>query len=181
MNGRPVGVVLPVLENREVDRRKAASDRLEVRPVAAVAREVKRLAGKLQNEAAPKRGVALQGSAREVLRRHGRCEKRIAHARLFKPVELRDALRGPPPVLEMRTDAKRANNALDAIRYGANRRVVEVIVVIVRNEKAIDGRHVLGPIDVRTPEGLEGKRHGRGRAKRRIDKYAQAALVQEKT
>jgi hypothetical protein len=59
----------------------------------------------------------------------------------FPPVELDDALRFYAPRFEVRADPERGHEWHFALGELADGRVVEVVVVVVRHDHEIDGRH----------------------------------------
>ena len=109
---------------------------------AGVAAEEHRMPARPDDQRRPQRRVAvLQAAAGEVLRRRGRDRQVGAGQRVrFPPVELGDALCRHAPGFEVRADAERGDEGHVAPRQFANRRVVEVIVVIVGDEHQVHRR-----------------------------------------
>ena len=93
----------------------------------------------------------------------------------FPPVEFDDALGPHAPRLEMRADAERRHERYVALRQFANRRIVEMVVVIVRHDHDVDRRQRAKRHRHRLEPLRSGETGGRGaRSPDRIGEHAQA-------
>ena len=70
----------------------------------------------------------------------------------------------------MRSDAQGRHDAPDAALQRVDDAQVEVIVMVVRDEKKIDRGKICGRKHVRPGKGFHDARHGRGEGEGRIDK-----------
>ena len=164
-------------KHHEIEGAKALADFLILGGEAAVAAEKDRVAWRANDERGPERAVPpLDRATREVLRRRG-AHPDAAFRELVRlpPVELGDARRRDAPGLEMRADAKRSHERHVERRQLADRRIVEVIVVVVRDDHEIErwqrvqrDRHGLEALRAREP-----RRRG-AQPPDRIGEHAQA-------
>src|SRR5258708_7287442 len=75
--------------------------------------------------------------------RRRRPKNQISEGARPPPVELDDLRRGNTPALEMRSHAERRDEPLVSILERDDGRVVEVVVVIVREQHGVERREVL--------------------------------------
>ena len=88
----------------------------------------------------PERGVPILDAAPgEMLRRRGG-DRDAVHVRRLPPIQLGDPLGGDAPLLEVRADAQRGDEWNRRLRQRADRRAIEVVVVIVRDDHRIEWR-----------------------------------------
>src|SRR5436853_4698114 len=127
-------------KHHEIEGAKALADFLILGGEAAVAAEKDRVAWRANDERGPERAVPpLDRATREVLRRRGaHADAAFRELVRLPPVELADARRRHAPGLEMRADAKRSPERHVERRQLADRRIVEVTVVVVRDDHEIE-------------------------------------------
>ena len=70
--------------------------------------------------------------------RRGCCEEEPVHLDLIPPVHLSDTILADAPVSKMRRDAQRRDENRGRRRQGLDRGLIEVVVVIVRDEDHVD-------------------------------------------
>src|SRR5262249_11373255 len=121
------------LEHHEVERSFALADRRELRSEARVTAEEHPTPFALDDPRRPERAVAIERSTPgEVTRRRCReTEAALRQGRLLPPVELDDAIRLDPEILEPSADAERRHERHAETRELAHRRKVEMVVVVV--------------------------------------------------
>src|SRR2546428_762769 len=131
------------LQHDEVKRTEPLADRLIFRGEAGIAAEKDGVPLSADGERGPQRRVAIaQPAAGKVLRgRGGHGEPGVRLLVRFPPVELDDALGAHAPVFEVRADAERGHKRHDALGDLVDRRVVEVVVVVVRDDHKVYRRH----------------------------------------
>jgi hypothetical protein len=120
-------------QHHEVERSEAFADRLVLGREAGIAAEEHRVAIRADDERGPQRRIAIMQSApgKVLGRRRGHCQTGIGHIVRFPPVELGNALGFHAPGFEVGADAERGHERHVALDELADRRVVEMIVVIV--------------------------------------------------
>jgi hypothetical protein len=171
------------LEHHEVEGTEALADVGVLRRETGVAAEEDMVARRADRHRRPQRRVAvLQPAAGEVLRRRGGHHELGAGQRVrFPPVELGDAFRRHAEGFEVRADAERGDEGHVAVPgQRADGRIVEVVVVVVRDDDEVDGRQRVQA----HRHGLKALRPGhprrRGaRAPHRIGEHAQAVDLDE--
>ena len=165
------------LEHHQVEGAEALADGGVLAGQAGVAAEEHTMARRLDDERRPQRRVAvLQRAAGEMLRGRGvHHQLRAGQPRRLPPVELDDALRRHAPGLQVRSHAQRGDEGHALARQLADGRVVEVVVVVVRDQHQIDGRQRAQRHRHRLEALRPGQARGRGaRAPHRIGEHAQA-------
>ena len=97
------------------------------------------------------------------------------------PVRFMDEAVGKTPAPEMRANAKPAENIPDFWLEPHNGGVVQMIPVVMRNQQAVDIRHVMNGVRGGSGKGLcaEGYRRGIG-AEYRVDEQAAASKLNKK-
>ena len=115
----------------------------------------------------------------EMLRRRGG-HRHVAPAPLFPAVHLLDAVGGHAPFTQPRTDAERHEVAAHAVLQRRDRRHVEVVVVVVRQHHALDGRQFFQRkrrcVKAFRPEPREGRG---ARPEHRVDQPELAAQLEQ--
>ena len=163
VNVAPGGMERADLEHDEIERPEPFADRPIFRCEARVAAEEDRVPPRANHERGPQGRVPiLDGTPRKVLRRRrGHAKAGIRQRIGFPPVKLDDALGPHAPGFEMRADAERRHERHSRFGECADGRVVEMIVVIVRYDDDVDGRHS------RSGTGTGWKRLGPKKPRRR--------------
>ena len=90
---------------------------------------------------------------------------------LFLPIQLDNALLVNPPVLEMLADTQTANHLPDPVFQRPHGMIIQMIPMIMGNNKIINIRHILRVINVRSLEWLVNKRHRGSHAEHRVHEY----------
>lgn len=144
-------------KNRCVQRSKATSNLCELRVKTRVAGKENSMAADAYDPTAPKGGIPVPGiTPGEMLRRSAPC-RYCAQAARLPPVHLDDM--SCAPLFQKITDAKRYDPLCE--RKSGNKMthglVIEVIVMIVRDENCVDGRERV--------EGHAGRRVSPGSGK----------------
>ena len=137
--------------------------------VSAVAAHVDFPRGRLQQERSPQRLIGRQPAAGEVARGETADGESVAERLLFVPVQLDDLRRVEAPVLEVLAHAQRTDDRADALFQFADRAVVEMIPVVVRDDEVVDVGHLFGAVDVGAFERTVEQRERRRAAENRID------------
>ena len=107
-------------------------------------------------------------------RRGGHRQVRLRQRVRLPPVELDDALGRHAPGLEVRAHAERGDEGHVALRQRADRRVVEVVVVIVRDHHRVERRQRADRDRHRLEALRAGPLRGRGAlAPHRVGQHAQ--------
>src|SRR5437867_9242097 len=131
------------LQHDEVKRTEPLADRLIFRGEAGIAAEEDGVPLRADDERGPQSRIAIpQAAAGKVLRgRGGHGEPGARQLVRFPPVELDDALGPDAPVFEVRADAERGHERHDALGDLVDRWIVEVVVVVVRDDHEVYRRH----------------------------------------
>ncbi len=151
----PVGIVLPVFENGEVDLREALSDLREMVSVTAVAADIDLPRGDLQQERGPQRLIGIQPPAREVARCQAEDPDSLHGAGILVPVQFDDPLRSESPAFEMFADTQRTDDLSDAVFQFADRTVIEMVSMVVGDDEQVYRRHILRAVEVAVRNGPE--------------------------
>ena len=162
VNVGPLRIVSAGLHHRQIERAVAAADFLEAVEIAAVAgKEDARLAV-LDHERRPQRLVAVgQAAAREMLGRRGQQAYAI-DLRALPPAQLTHLVSRNTPGNQAVAHAQRGDEHLGPGRQRHDRRMIEVVVMVVRQDDALKRRQVLHA-DRRLVETLgTGPLHRRG-------------------
>ena len=130
-------------EHDQIERPKPFADDSIFSREARVAAEEHRVTWRSDYERRPQGAVTVvQSAPRKVLRgRSGHRELGVRRPVRFPPVEFDDALGTHAPRLEMRADPERRHERHVALRELADGRVVEMVVVVVRDDHEIQRRH----------------------------------------
>src|SRR6266850_2814271 len=149
------------LQHDEIEGTEPLADRLIFRGEARIAAEKYGVAWRTDDERGPQGRIAVvQAAPREVLRRRGgHRELGVRELMRLPPVEFYYALGLHAPCFEVRADAERGHERHVALGELADGRVVEVVVVVVRDEHEVYRRHRAQ----RNGHGLEAFRAGKPR------------------
>lgn len=164
----PVGIVLPVFENGEVDLREALSDLREMASVTAVAADIDLPRGGLQQEGGPQRLIGIQPPAREVTRCQAEDPDSLHWTGILVPVQFDDPLRSESPAFEMFADTQRTDDLSDAVFQFADRTVIEVVPMVVGDDEQIYRRHILRAVEVAARKGPVQKPQRSGAPENRV-------------
>ena len=141
VNVAPGGMERADLEHHEIERPEPFADRPIFRREAGVAAEEDRVPLRANHERRPQASrcdPCMAAPGKVLRRRRGDAEAGIRQRVRFPPVELDDALGLHAPGFEVRADAERRHERHVALGELADGRVVEVIVVIVRDDDDVD-------------------------------------------
>ncbi len=142
VNIPPRRVIRADFEHHQVERAESLRDLGVLRRQAGVAAEEDRVLRASHDERRPERRIpAPDGATREVLRRRrGNAHPAARKVEALPPIELRDPLCGDAPRLEVRAHAEGRHDGHIELCDLEDRRVVEVIVVVVRDDDGVERR-----------------------------------------
>ena len=136
----PAAVVLDVLDECDAKVRKASADFGKVRAVGRIAAVVNRLAAVLQHKAAPETsGPIAQTAARRLERRHQR-DAQVAALRVLPRVQFGDVRHAQR--LQICIQSQRHDEVRRCLRQGALRVLLEMVVVVVRQQHHVGLRPI---------------------------------------
>ena len=173
------------LQHHQVKRAQQRADQRVFAGQPGIAREKHRMPVGAQHHRGPQRGVAvLQATAGEVLRRRGRHRQPAAvgagQRTRFPPVQLGDARGRHSPALQVGTHTQRGDDRHLQQRQRADGGVVEVVVVVMRDDHHIHSRQRLqGHWHRLKPLGAGQPRRGCTRAPHRVGQHPQAVDFQQ--
>ena len=158
--------VLTHLDHRHVEGPQPFADLFERGEHPGVAGVVGSVSRTEQSEPTPERSILVEHlSARRVARgRHHQLH--VAECVALPPIELDDALGGYTPILEVCTHTQRTHERRVAVLQRDDGRMVEVVIVVVRDQDRVDGGNVFERQRRRVPAPRTEPRDGRGRRHR---------------
>ena len=157
VNVFPVLVVLTVLHNRQIHGAKLFADGFEVRAVTAIAAVVNLLLRRDEHKAGPQRLITLQPPTGEMTGRQDMHGQFVADLHRLIPVRFADDGALHAPVAQMRSHAERRHHALDFWHQRFDGGVIQMVVVIVRNNQQVYLRHTLCTPRIVTRESFINK------------------------
>src|SRR5271166_5176784 len=143
MDVAPGGMERADLQHDEVERPESFADRLVFRRQTRVAAEEYGVLLRTDHERGPQGRIAIfQAAPGKVLRRRGgHGEPGTRKPVRFPPVEFNDTFGSYAPLLQVRTDSERRHERHVAPGEFTDGRVVQMVVVIVRDENEVHRRH----------------------------------------
>lgn len=157
----PALIVLSVLEDRIVEGPVLFADHLKVLAVASIAAQEEFFSGGRECKCTPEGTITEEGTTREVARRKCAYTEALSKFLFFVPIELDDVRLLVAPAFKMRADTKSGNYFADLRDECFHRLVVEVVVVIVRDDKHINVRNIARAVLIRSCKILYRKGEGR--------------------
>ena len=147
VNVAPRRVIGADLEHHEIEGAVSLANRRVLRRQACVAAEEDRVAGRADHHRRPEGGVAvLEPATGKMLRRRGADRELGPRQRVcLPPIELHDPLCPDAPCLEVRADAERGHERHIEPRELPDGRVIEMVVVVVRDDDQIHRWQRLDP------------------------------------
>ena len=176
---RPASVVLPVLQNGEVDFSEPLPNLLKDAAVARIARIVDAMRAVGHVNAGPERAVRLARMAARPMLGGRERERNACQFDAFVPEERVDLLFVDAPCAQNDVDAQRNDVRAHLGVDSFNSAQVEVVVMVVRNERDVDFRNVFyGEREFGEPLWPGELERGRAVGKHGIEKDIRRAELQ---
>ena len=150
-----------------------------MRSVATVAPNPDGSFGRFENERCPKSLVFMQVAARKMPCRSRRDLETALQLRGIPPVHFQEFFDRVVPVLQMRTHAKCRNYLFNPWLHFRDNFVIQMIPMVMGDDKVIDVRHIDWLVDVRTLEHFIREFYGSPLVKHRIHQDLFPGQVQQ--